>query len=502
MTHQPYRRPAVPLVEKNLFRSQSFVERPLPSFADAKQRLPEPVLPDHPDWVANYWHAWKMVWGNIQIPTAQSGLVAQFPAAGHGDNLFMWDTAFMIHFGLYARHACPCISSLDNFYAKQHDDGFICREISLENGQDLYHSFDPDGTGPNILAWAEWHYFRQSGDEARLEKVFWPLLTYHQWCRNNRTWPNGLYWATGVSSGMTNQPRVPNSTHHHRHWSWVDATMQAAINCMALEQMATLLKEEKHAVALRQERTAIIQLANEHLWNRETQFYQDIDANGRFSSVKTIGAYWALLDSEMVPEKNLQPFVQHLRDNWGFKLPHRIPTQSADSDAYNAETGNGWRGAVWPTTNYMVMRGLRNVTKYKLAHTIAVNHMQHVADVFAQTNTFWENYAPESTAPGDPAQPDSVSSAGISAISILLETVIGVSVDWPQRRVRWDRWLESDMPYGVRNYPIGLDGTMDLLGDTEKVTVTTNVPFTLVIRDSEQSMQAAVPAGTTEIDLT
>ena len=99
--------------------------------------------------------------------------------------------------------------SLDNFYAKQHEDGAICREINTIDGTDCFSPFDPDGTGPNILAWAEWRHYRISGDENRLPEIFWPLLAYHRWVRANRSWPSGLYWATGLSSGMDNQPRVP-----------------------------------------------------------------------------------------------------------------------------------------------------------------------------------------------------------------------------------------------------------------------------------------------------
>jgi hypothetical protein len=39
------------------------------------------------------------------------------------------------------------------------------------------------------------------------------------------------------------------------------------------------------------------------------------------------------------------------------------------------------------------------------------------------------------------------------------------------------------------------------LGDREKVVVQTDVPFTLTIRDEEQRLQTAVPAGETEIEL-
>jgi hypothetical protein len=54
----------------------------------------------------------------------------------------------------------------------------------------------------------------------------------------------------------------------------------------------------------------------------------------------------------------------------------------------------------------------------------------------------------------------------------------------------------------VRNYPLGLDGVLELLGDQTQVTVNTNVPFTLTIRDGSLNLQTAVPVGVTVIDLT
>lgn len=501
MSHKMYQRPLEPMVAQNLFRQKTGDNLPIPDFSVTKAELPQPYLPDYPEWVALYWHAWKMAWSHIYRPGADSGLPASFMDAMYNGRLFMWDSVMMSRFGVYARRAWHCMGGMDNFYAKQHDDGFICREIDPETGHDFFYPFDPNGTGPNIFAWAEWGYFRQTGDEARLAQVFWPLMAYHRWCRAHRTWPGGLYWATGMSSAMDNQPRVPDSHAHHRHWTWVDATMQASLDCEMLEQMANVLGEDKPALELSRERTQLIEQANKLLWNNETQFYQDVDANGRFSPVKSIGAYWALLDSNMVPEKQRQPFVQHLRDAWSFNLPHRIPSQSADSEGYNAETGHYWRGAVWPATTYMVLRGLRQIKQYKLAHQIACNHVDMVSKVYQATGTFWENYAPETAAPGDPAARDFVGTTGLTPISVLLEHIIGIRADWPQRRVHWDRWLQVEGAYGVRNYPIGPDGTLDMIGDAEKITVTTNTPFTLMIRDSEQSLQTAVPAGTTEIDL-
>jgi hypothetical protein len=303
-----------------------------------------------------------------------------------------------------------------------------------------------------------------------------------------------------MSSGMDNQPRVPDSRTYHRHWSWIDANMQAAVDCLMLSQMATQLGEAELSLALSEERSQLVTLLNARMWNSETKFYQDVSENGRFSRVKSIGAYWGLLDKGIVPEDRLVDFVQPLRENWTFKLDHCVPSQSADSEGYNQD-GNYWRGGVWANTNFMVLKGLRTIGQHALAHEIAVNHLNNVAQVYRETETIWEYYMPESAAAGEKAKRDFVGITGLTPIAILLEDVIGIRADWPQRRLFWDRRLDTTAEYGVRNYPLGDEGSLDLLGTPEKVVVTTDVPFTLTIQLGAEHVQVAVPQGMTEIDL-
>jgi hypothetical protein len=494
-----------PLVAENPFRTSNgngYATSSLLPFAEARPRLPQPYLPQFPEWIELYWRSWEMVWSHLTQPALKSKLPHAYIATPHHSHLFMWDMAFMSQYGLYGRRLFDFMGMLNNFYANQHEDGFICRQLEPETGNDGLYPFDPNSSGPNILAWAEWRYFRHTGNDERLASVFAPLVAYHRWCRSYRTWPNGLYWTTGYSSALVNQPRVPDSMYHHRHWSWVDANMQAALNCLLLEQMGMLLKQEEIGLEMAKERIRLIAQINEIMWNEEAAFYQDVDGNGRFSPVKSIAAYWGLLAPGIVPEERVTPFVQHLRDSWAFDLPHRIPAQSADSEGYNAETGNRWRGGVWPATNYMVLKGLHGVGQEVLAHEIGRNHLEQVTAVYQHTDTLWENYAPESSAPGDPAQPNAVGASALSAINILLEDVIGISVDWPLRRVTWDRNLNTDQPYGVHHYPLGTDGRLDIEGTAELITINTTVPFTLTIREPEQTLQTAVAVGTSTIDLT
>lgn len=502
MTYTPFPHYSEPLLEKNSFRQQSYSHQPIPSFLESKQLLPIPVLPERPEWVEMYWRAWELAWLHLQRPKTEAGFVANFIGTGLHPHIFMWDSAFMVLFGLYGRRAFDFAGTLNNFYAKQHDDGYICREISTETGQDLFYPFDPNGTGPNVFAWTEWRYFRATGDDSRLKEVLWPLLALHRWGQQHRTWQSGLYWATGFSSGMNNQPRVPDSSLHHRHWAWVDATFQALLNAYSLRQMAVALGELKLVPELANERTSLIALVNRSLWNEQDQFYQDVGRNGRFSRVKSIGAYWGLLDPELMPADRRDAIIQHLRDPWAFNLPHRIPSQSADSEGYNANSGNRWRGGVWPHTNYMVLKGLRTHGYDGLAHEIGLNHLETVWQVYQRTDTFWDHYAPETADSGEPAIEDYVGWTGLTPISILLEDVIGISTDWPLRQVVWDRRLKDAGEYGVQNYPLGSNGVADIIGDANKVTIKTNVTFTLTIVDDDQTIKAPIAKGDTEIDLT
>lgn len=59
----------------------------------------------------------------------------------------------------------------EQLYAKQHPDGFICREIKAD-GADCFERYDPVSTGPNLMPWCEMVYFHQFGDTERLHKIF------------------------------------------------------------------------------------------------------------------------------------------------------------------------------------------------------------------------------------------------------------------------------------------------------------------------------------------
>jgi hypothetical protein len=460
-TFQCYVRQA--LVEQNVFREMTADASPLPAFDSARPFLPVPLWEGHAAVIDCYWRAWQLACGNLRPPTSANGFVANFIDTAFNGHLFLWDSVFILMFGRYGSRAFDFQRTLDNLYAKQHPDGFICREIDIATGLDCFHRHDPSSTGPNVLAWSEWEYYLNHGDRERLLRVFPVLLAYHRWMRDYRTWPDGTYWSTGWACGMDNQPRVPapySPEFSHAHQTWLDACLQAVLSARLLLRIAETLGQSDEVDDLRSESDFLAVMINERMWSDETGFYHDLRRGGALNTdVLSIGAYWALL-AEIVPADRLDRFVAHLDDPRTFNRPHRVPSLAASHPAYDAK-GGYWLGAIWPSTQYMVLRGLDHIGRRDLAHAIGLNHVQNVTRVYEQTGTLCENYAPERPAPGDPARPDFVGWAGIGPIAVLFEHVFGIRPTSHRHRLTWDvRLLEQ---HGIGNYPLGPSASADLL---------------------------------------
>jgi hypothetical protein len=498
-------------VKENRFLSLSCSHEELPSFEQMRKILPSPFWSDHAAEMACYWRAWELAFSNLKQPTVENNFVSNYCDTAFNGNLFMWDSSFITSFGSYGRRAFNFQQTLDNFYRKQHSDGFICREISEVDGQDCFHRYDPSSTGPNVLPWAEWNFYLKTGDIHRLEMVFPCVVAYHQWQRKYRTWQDGSYWSTGWGSGMDNLPRVKNVDDinwGNGHMTWVDATFQAILSAKVLLAMAALLKRETEIHDFEKEVEQLVAYVNNCLWNEQLNFYFDRFAHGELSTVKHIGAYWALL-AGCTPEDHLHQFVTHLKNPSEFNRVHRIPALSADDPDYSS-TGDYWCGGVWAPTNYMVLKGLDEAGQTDIAHEIAKNHLDHVVRVFESEDTpwtgaeqfkeffhfthldfddkhtLWENYAPDTTAPGGHSKPGYVGWTGLPPIAVLLEDVFGITYDAPSNQIRWNiRLLEE---HGVQRYPFGLHGLVDLKCKQRKsqldrpwIEIHSNIPLTLKI---------------------
>lgn len=488
-----------PLVKENVFVRRTQDLSAPPSYAEARQHLPTPFWAGHETAIAGYWRAWELAFQNTHAVDPPSGFIAPFIDAAFNQRLFMWDSVFMLMFARYGERAFAFQKTLDNFYAKQHDNGFICREISEATGDDAFSAGDPNSTGPNLLPWSEWEYFQQFGDRQRLAEVFPPLLAYYRWFRKNRTWPSGAYWATGWACGMDNQPRLSSTAHpewDHDHLSWVDTTCQAIFSAGILVKMAAVLGRTADTHELPEEIKRLTRYVNQHMWNDKAGFYVDHRRDGRLSDVKSIAGYWAVIAGIATPPRRAR-MVAHLSNAKTFGRPHPIPTLSADNSEYKGDKGGYWLGSVWPSTNYMVLRGLTAAGEHALAHRLGLQHHDKVTQVYADTNTFWENYSPEKVAPGVPAKSDFVGWGGVGPIAVFLEYVLGLRPDFSRHVLVWDIRLTE--AHGVKDYPLGNDTTLQLSASARASA--SEAPVVQISSNRDVRVELRWPGGSRTVDV-
>lgn len=269
-------------VAENEFRNAT-PERIEPrSFDEARRILPAPFWEGHEREVEMYWHAWRIAVGNIRQPAEGSGFVSPYLDIAYNGNIFMWDASFMMMFARYGYRFFPFQRTLDNFYAKQHPDGFICREIRAD-GSDCFERYDPTSTGPDLLPWVELAYYRHYGDLDRLHRVFPALCAYARWWKLNRTWPNGTYWSSGWGTGMDNMPRVReeyNPIYSNGHMEWLDTNLQQMLVNESLLQIGFYIERWQEIEEVEDENRFLRRHINECMWDDKEGFLFDRQADG------------------------------------------------------------------------------------------------------------------------------------------------------------------------------------------------------------------------------
>ncbi|MDR1526691.1 MAG: glycoside hydrolase, partial [Dysgonamonadaceae bacterium] len=449
-------------VKENTFIGrQPDTTRP-PAFDEIKSLLPIPVWDAQPGVIESYWRMWELQFAYLHRVTLQNRFISPYLEPPFNGCIFMWDACFSTLFGRYAHRAFNFQASLDNFYCNQHEDGYICRQLSMTDGSERFKDkFDPSSTGPNLMPWSEWDYFLNLNDTVRLREVFPVLLAYYRWYRTNRTWQDGSYFSSGWGSGMDNQPRLPKGEEFDPRFStgflsWIDITLQQVFVGKIMLQMAGVLDRKEDVRDIEAETGQLSAYVQRYMWDDRTAFYYDRYRDGTLNYVKSIAAFWSL-PAEVVPPENAGRLIAHLDNPGEFKRVHRVPTLSADHPEYDPDNGY-WNGPVWAPTNYMVLEGLTTYGRDSLAHEIALNHVLNVAQVYAQTGTFWENYTADRI--GGTAMKNFLDWNGLITVNNLFEYIFGVRANVPGKTLLIDIRLTDE--YGIRQYPFGKNGLLDI----------------------------------------
>ncbi len=486
------------------FYKKAYVPSELPKFEEIKEALPSPIWDENPEWMELYWKAWEIAFSNLQSPPEGSPLVANWIDEGLSPQVFQWDTHFMAMFGRYAFHVFPFIESHDNFYARQHEDGMICRILNEADGADHHWGLGENYArtiNPPLFSWAEMEYFKFSGDKERLEQILLPIEKYIAWVEQHRKaegTEHGLYWSNGQASGMDNTPRdmgrpSPNGDIHSSTspMGWIDMSSQIKMCYDNLAEICRILGHKKKAKEYTRRAEALARRINHYMWDDSTGLYHDVTPEGERTSWITTAAFWPILADIASPEQ-VERMTEVIQDEHLFWRRLPLPSLAANQPYYD-RCGCYWRGGVWAPTTYMTVKGLERHGYEALAEEIARKNMHTMYTVYRSTGTIWELYSPDMYMPATNetgiymVKPNFVGWSGLIPISMFIENIIGIVADGSTNRVTWR--TSSTARHGIQSLRFG-NVTTTLIREGDTIAVESTSPYTLVVNGKEYQVNA------------
>lgn len=162
----------------------------------------------------------------------------------------------------------------------------------------------------------------------------------------------------------------------------VDLNSLYALDAWCLAEMASVLGRPVDGERYRDEYERMKALINARLWNEKDGFYADRHWDGRFSTHKAATAFLPLLAG--IPDEGQVPkMLKHLLDPKEFWGDYVIPSVSRSDPGFRPDRQAFFRGAIWPSTNYLVYQGLK---AYGL-DAVASEFARKSADMFLRSWT-------------------------------------------------------------------------------------------------------------------
>ena len=484
------------------YEVKSYNSPPPPRFEEIKDKFPVPVFDGHPEALEAYWYCWKTLldlwyWAPDAPDHQAVANVNGTRSWGPWGSSQVFDSETMMFFAKYGHQAYPFISQYDNAYARQHENGFICRE-SDKNNRELYSSYPV--VAPFLMGWAEWKYYELSGDVERLKHVLTPIVKNYEWwmmyMRRNR---DGLYWNQGLTPVELRNYRGDALNYA------VGVTAPRAAEALHVAKIATAVGREDLAEFFRTEHRKIGQIVNDRLWDAKHGIYNDrCDPDhpvprcreskkaGEFVTETEPGIidkqYYTLLPlfGEIVPKERISKVIQEVRNCNSFNRPNGIPNLSADSAGYNEASGT-----VWPPPQCMVQEGVRANGETELARELGEKYFNAVVATYKAEKTIREAIV------ADKLQfvgaSEFVGWGGLGPIANFIEYILGFEINVPEKTITWR--ISRVERHGIKNLKFG-DFYVELIC---KARQTADEPCRLTIHSGGTfDLKIILPGKTTE----
>ncbi len=350
-----------------------------------------------------------------------------------------FESIFSSFFLVYSNRNFDANKNIDYFYAHQEESGAIRWQYDIKTNQPILPQENPEGVGLPLFAWAEFNLYHKSANKKRIKEVM-PILQKHMaWIDQTFKQENGLYAVPAAASTMVNAPR-------ENAYYPIDFNAAMAINASHMSALGDILNDKELSFQYRRLYFSIKTRINSMMWDNDTGFYHDLDKDGNRLPEKTIAGFWPLL-AEIPNADKSEILIAHLNNPKTFGTDHPFPSLSADSPNFS-ENGEGYRGSVFPMLNFMIIKGLEKYQQYEFARECAIRHLYFILEGLMPNDDnkkgdVYEAYLPCKegkavwTGHEEFPRPHFLAGTGLSAIALMIENVIGLSISLPRKTVDW-----------------------------------------------------------------
>ena len=279
-------------------------------------------------------------------------------------------------------------------------------------------SGSPDRSQPPVGSYMVYKLFQKTGDVELLRFAYPYLTRWHAFWKAEKS--NGLIRRDGNRDGLlewgsdeelvrsrVSDARNPPDGKERARWesampdlpNWDEAGFYGlsgtlTLNCLdlnslyaldawCLSNMARVLERpEDERREYLTEYAAMKELINETFWDNRRGFYFDRNWDGRLSSKMSISGFLPLI-ARIPDQRRLEQMRRHLLNPEEFWGEFVLPSVSRGDEEFRDQ--HDWRGAIWPTANYLVYQGLKAYGLDVEAHEMA----RKCADLFLMT---WNNF--------------------------------------------------------------------------------------------------------------
>lgn len=342
-------------------------------------------------------------------------------------------------FLVYSNRIYQAHPTLDLFYERQEPNGAIRGAYDIETGNPVASPDNPEGLALPLFAWAEFNLYHKSANKKRVKDVLPTLHKYMAWIDGIFKRPNGLYGTPLAATGMDNAPREKAAY-------LVDFNTAMAVNALYMSALADILNDKEASFQYKRQYFSLKTRINSLMWDGESGFYYDLDEGEQRIPVKTIAGYWPLL-AEIPNDDKAERLIDKLSDPECFGSHHPFPTVAVNESSFD-ESGNGYRGSVYPHLTFMVIKGLEKYQRWDLARECAIRHLYFVLDSMHpdgnhHKGNLWEAYLPQKEGPSrrpdvpDFPRPQYLAYDALSTICLTIENIVGLSISLPRKTVDW-----------------------------------------------------------------